>query len=63
MLRHSFLHLTGEVGNNADNALDQHQLAAMMHLVLLYRDDQFKTALGRGRGALRERYELCQEIL
>src|SRR5437773_9333592 len=46
-LGQAFLALTSEVRNDADLALNEHELSAMMHFVLFGAEDAFQTGLGR----------------
>ena len=43
--RHVLLGLPGKVGHNAELPLDEHQLTAMVHLVLLVPEQLFKARL------------------
>ncbi len=45
LTRHALLGLAGKVGHNAELTLDEHQLAAMVHLVLLGPEQLFKPRL------------------
>src|SRR2546425_5490813 len=61
-LRHSFLHLTCEVRNNADHAFDQHELATMMHLMFFDGCDHVEAGSGRRYAALRHCYNLAEKF-
>src|SRR5258708_32708875 len=39
---HSLLHVSSEMWNDAKHPLDEHELAAVVHLVLLRREESFK---------------------
>ncbi len=45
-LRHPRLHLTGEVRHQADHPLQEHELAAMVHLMLLHPQQHFEARFG-----------------
>ena len=46
VLRHALLHLSGEMRHQTDHALKQHELTAVVHLVLLWRQEHLETRLG-----------------
>src|SRR5690242_12413341 len=41
-LRHAFLKLASEMGNDAELALDEHELSAVMHFVFLRAEEAFE---------------------
>ena len=47
VLRHALLHLSGEMRHQTDHALKQHELTAVVHLVLLWRQEHLETRFGR----------------
>ena len=57
------LHLARQMRHDAQLALDQHQLPAMVHLVFLRGDQHFEAALRRGNGALRHLHRLGEKIV
>ena len=46
-MRHPLLELAGQVRDDPDHALDEHQLPAVVHLVFLDRKDHLKAAAAR----------------
>src|SRR5438105_7422113 len=61
--REALLHLARQMRRDAEHPFDEHQLPAMMHLVLLHAHDHFEAALGRRRHALRLRERLGEEFV
>src|SRR5205085_5786590 len=62
-LRHPLLHAPGEMRNNAEHALDQHELPTMMHLMFFNGHDHIETGALRRCAARRRQDTLAQEVL
>lgn len=59
---HACLPFSRQVRHDAEESLDEHQLAAMVHLVFLGREQHLEAALARGRLA-RKLNALSEEIV
>ena len=61
--RHSLLHLSSEMRGVTQHALNEHQLATVMHLVLLGRQQHLETRLARGLLAWRHPHFLGKKLI
>ncbi len=57
------LHFTRHVRDDAHKTLDEHQLSAMVHFVLLHGENHFEAAFGWRRRALRHLHLLPEKVV